>query len=1277
MKKGFAVSLAFMALAIALAPALAFAAESLQPGETRAYTQNEADIPPSDLSDEGYKLYVDGDSSEWLQCYVEGPSGAYTPEVKLYYEEGDSKVEVAADKYELKWQRTWYDEEQEKDCYADATLPLGIIGAGEGADYSGIGNSFVVVAVASDGSGLTGETRETHITPLDSKTFNYHAKYAYIEGAHESFVVPTWHDGFKLSPSAAAHAQVKVRDDAVNAANEELGTDTYTVTYYKRKPGPYHTEDSDYGADIWVESDEMRLDGFPTEAGTYFAVIKGQGDYFGSTVIDFDIIEDYTFTEIRLEREGDDTPLFSDSTATFHVNTGNSEGEEGADWNIIVAAGKAGSFNDETRQFEAPLVSGTDYVYDAQAKTIMLYGDEVIETLGESHPIAIRAWIAAAGDGDVLAEDVQWLNVLETRADYDFYNMHDRDMLPGWIQDINREYNVYVENGEHPDGDDFSVSITDVSSSNTDVVEVVKEYADDDESSDDYWWNLEAREYGSATITVTYRDPDELGGTVKSHTFTINVAKDVYGIDTWTESGSNRALPGTSIKLAANGQHETDYEVEEGAEEPLGFTWELVGDGANYASITPDVNDSSHATVTFRNLTDDEAQEGHFWQDIWVKVTLIGQEGSGTTVKRAETDLRLEMCSSYTELWPTRLDSRLDVGASQTITAEVRSYPGNDDAEYDVIENVSFHWEDLDASQVEIVDEDEIELDDDSIRTGKSVPFTVTRLGQEGSGFRLVAEWDDGNREERWYEFDELQFDMWLESDYDELFSDGALELRLEDDGDVDPTKVSYTVGLWEGEDDEAHWAKQFDNDVYNVSADGRTITLDGAKLLAQEGVEEFTWVRVLAELKSGDAVLSETDRWIEVRMPRADYDREWDRSMLPGWDNTVRGSYAVYVENAAHPEGEELDYTVTNVEIESQDPAEGSGDVIVNLWKDDDENCWHFQAGAHGEAVLKVTYRDLENQEQSYTFKAYVDSEVYKLEVESANGATSASPGESIELIASAEHFVENGEGNLDGVSYGWKLRDGHERFASIVPDTSNPAKATVTFSDLEEGLDYIDEEVWAEARLFTIDNGFPQERAYADICLRVTTDGGGIDPVYTWNDPAYVWASNYSTVTATRTRSDDPSIKETETVNTTAKVTKPASYTAKGETTYTATFANSAFAIQTKVVANIAQLAKLAQPMQVSVSAKTVKAKKLKKKARTIAPLKVTNAKGTVSYKVVGGKAKAKKALKVNAKTGKITVKKKTKKGTYTIMVQISATGTTQYKAGSKTVAVKVKVK
>ena len=51
--------------------------------------------------------------------------------------------------------------------------------------------------------------------------------------------------------------------------------------------------------------------------------------------------------------------------------------------------------------------------------------------------------------------------------------------------------------------------------------------------------------------------------------------------------------------------------------------------------------------------------------------------------------------------------------------------------------------------------------------------------------------------------------------------------------------------------------------------------------------------------------------------------------------------------------------------------------------------------------------------------------------------------------------------------------------------------------------------------------------------------------------------------------------------------------------------------------------------------------------------------------------------KAITVNKKTGKITVKKGLKKGTYKVKIRVTAKASANYNAGKKTVTVKIKVK
>ena len=104
-------------------------------------------------------------------------------------------------------------------------------------------------------------------------------------------------------------------------------------------------------------------------------------------------------------------------------------------------------------------------------------------------------------------------------------------------------------------------------------------------------------------------------------------------------------------------------------------------------------------------------------------------------------------------------------------------------------------------------------------------------------------------------------------------------------------------------------------------------------------------------------------------------------------------------------------------------------------------------------------------------------------------------------------------------------------------------------------------------------------------------------------------------------------------------------------------------------------------ANPITAKAKKVTVKASKVKKKNQTIKSaeyLTVSKAQGKLTYKLAKvTKTKFKKYFKVNASTGKITVKKGLKKGTYKLKIKVTAAGNTNYLSGTKSVTVKVIVK
>ena len=106
----------------------------------------------------------------------------------------------------------------------------------------------------------------------------------------------------------------------------------------------------------------------------------------------------------------------------------------------------------------------------------------------------------------------------------------------------------------------------------------------------------------------------------------------------------------------------------------------------------------------------------------------------------------------------------------------------------------------------------------------------------------------------------------------------------------------------------------------------------------------------------------------------------------------------------------------------------------------------------------------------------------------------------------------------------------------------------------------------------------------------------------------------------------------------------------------------------------------AKKTNPMNAKTKTVTFKYAKVKKKTQSVKAAKaftVKKAKGKVTYKVAKYVTKAAKGEVKVASNGKVTVKKGTKKGVYKLKVKVTAAGDANYKAKSKTVTLKVRVK
>ena len=120
------------------------------------------------------------------------------------------------------------------------------------------------------------------------------------------------------------------------------------------------------------------------------------------------------------------------------------------------------------------------------------------------------------------------------------------------------------------------------------------------------------------------------------------------------------------------------------------------------------------------------------------------------------------------------------------------------------------------------------------------------------------------------------------------------------------------------------------------------------------------------------------------------------------------------------------------------------------------------------------------------------------------------------------------------------------------------------------------------------------------------------------------------------------------------------------------TSTYQKATKTITVKVVRAANTLVAKAKRSVVKVS----RAKLARKAVALESNVKVTKAKGAVTFSNVSANKTAKK-FKVAKKTGKVKVPKRTKRGTYVIKVKVKAKRTAAYRAASKTVRYRIRVK
>lgn len=362
-------------------------------------------------------------------------------------------------------------------------------------------------------------------------------------------------------------------------------------------------------------------------------------------------------------------------------------------------------------------------------------------------------------------------------------------------------------------------------------------------------------------------------------------------------------------------------------------------------------------------------------------------------------------------------------------------------------------------------------------------PETAQAAGREEVSAEAGAA--EGEEEER---------NIWFEINDSRFFSDGEYDVELRTEGLGQPGR-DYEVRLEVGHFDDQGMVEAYEEGKEYDYADG-ILTLHGGPI-RERGFFWFGYRVQAVSTGDGEVLCADARNDLQSLEAREDYDREWDRDMLIGWDGSVSGRRNVRIENAQNPDGREEEYRVVDVEVEDDRPWDGEGGpVVVDFHRDQNEGdpendyWWYYRVGHRGEAVLKVTYEDIDGREKDYEFTLFVGNDVYSVFMDSTGRERNAFPGGEIELFADASHeyYDEDGEYRSDreDLGYDWSFEYGGE-FAEIEVHPDDPSRATLRFYELPEGEDWIDEDVRVGVRV--LDDGGRETRAYDSTGFRVCT--------------------------------------------------------------------------------------------------------------------------------------------------------------------------------------------
>ena len=519
------------------------------------------------------------------------------------------------------------------------------------------------------------------------------------------------------------------------------------------------------------------------------------------------------------------------------------------------------------------------------------------------------------------------------------FSFGDRSMLPGWTQWIDRRQGCYVENGQYPFGNHFDLTVTDIS-----VVDIEGEDVALIEFSDENGWEIRAKNAGVSKVTVSYDDWD---GSPETEEFNLYVGSDVYDVDLWTDNGSDRILPGGETALTAEARHEVyDFTTKEyhscSEEEMAGITydWRLEfwdddarRDLGDLITLTQDPENPANAVLRCAEIPD-------HWDHVDINITVTISENGEV---KAENNHWIFMDRHYYELWPTRIDGNLDVGEKITFKPEIREYPADNAAGYNVLASGQVKFE------TEIYDDQAY-----AITAGEAGTYVLERLLEYNTSFRIKAfimnengEFDEVDSREYW--LNERDYHFWYEIEgNDNIFSDGSRTFGFNlDNLEGAEYELVPEVGLGEWHEGRGFDVPLSEGDCWSYDSSSHQITFIGPDLYMR-GADR---VETRISLRIGGREVSSEQRGFDVREAWYDFHGAMEDEVL-----FVDDEWFIEAENDAFicttdfPDGLDVQYEITNLTYEAEEDEFDTREPVTLERLDDG---WKVTAVRGGEAQM------------------------------------------------------------------------------------------------------------------------------------------------------------------------------------------------------------------------------------------------------------------------------------------------------------------------------------